>query len=101
MAATGSCSNLKSHGDADVKASLDYAKGVKVYPLSQAANPAPTVFTDAQDVLFDSTIRYDPSFFEHLNRVVQAEPWLDRDRVMIDQLRTLGIEKGKAYEPDP
>ena len=94
-------SNLKSHGDADVKASLDYAKGVKVYPLSQAANPAPTVFTDAQDVLFDSTIRYDPSFFEHLNRVVQAEPWLDRDRVMIDQLRTLGIEKGKAYEPDP
>ena len=30
--------------------------------------------------LFDSTIRYDASFFEHLDRIVQSEPWLDRDR---------------------
>jgi hypothetical protein len=31
---------------------------------------------------------------------VQSEPWLDRDRAMIDQLRSLGIEKGKAFKPD-
>ena len=52
-------SNLKSHSDADVAKSVAYGKRVKVYPLSQAANPPPTVFTDAKDVLFDSTIRYD------------------------------------------
>jgi hypothetical protein len=94
-------SNLASHGDADVAKSVAYAKQIKVYPLAQADNPPPTVFTDAQDVLFDSTIRFDSSFFDHLNRIMQSEPWLDRDRAMIDQLRSLGIEKGKAFKPDP
>ena len=57
------------------------------------------MFTDIKDVLFDSTIRYDESFFEGLNRIVQSEPWLDRDRVMIDQLKSIGIEKGKPFAP--
>ncbi|WP_046847630.1 DUF1254 domain-containing protein [Hyphomicrobium sp. GJ21] len=93
-------SNLSSHDDADVSKSAAYAKQAKVYPLSQASNPPPTVFTDVKDVTFDSTIRYDESFFEHLNRIVQSEPWLDRDRALIDQLRSIGIEKGKAFAPD-
>ncbi|MGH7682405.1 MAG: DUF1254 domain-containing protein, partial [Candidatus Eiseniibacteriota bacterium] len=84
-------SNLKSHGDADVAKAIAYGKRVKVYPLAQAARPAATVFTDAKDVTFDSTIRYDATFFEHLDRIVQTEPWLQRDRAMIDQLKSLGI----------
>ena len=93
-------SNLVSHSDADVEKSIAYGKRVKVYPLSQGDNPPATVFTDAKDVLFDSTIRYDASFFDGLNRVVQSEPWLQRDRAMIDQLKSLGIEKGKTFAPD-
>jgi hypothetical protein len=93
-------SNLKSHGDADVAKSVAYGKRVKVYPLSQATNPPPTIFTDAADALFDSTIRYDGSFFVSLDRIVQTEPWLGRDRAMIDPLRSLGIEKGKPFNPD-
>ncbi|WP_407529989.1 DUF1254 domain-containing protein [Methylobacterium oryzisoli] len=94
-------SNLASHGDADIARAVAYGKRVKVYPLAQAAQAPETRFTDAYDVLFDATIRYDASFFGHLDRVVQGEPWLDRDRVMIDQLKTLGIEKGKPFTPDP
>jgi len=93
-------SNLKSHGDADVAASIAYAKQVKFYPLSAAANPPQTVFTDVKDVNYDSTIRYDVSFYHSLDRVVQSEPWIERDRAMIDQLRTIGIEKGKPFNPD-
>jgi hypothetical protein len=93
-------SNLASHSDADVARSVAYGKQIKIYPLSQALNPPPTVFTDVKDVLFDSTIRYDDSFFVHLNRIVQDEPWLDRDRVMIDQLKSIDIEKGKPFAPD-
>ena len=94
-------SNLKSHADTDVAKSIAYARQIKVYPLlSQAVNPPATVFTDVQDVLFDSTIRYDAGFFTNLNRVVQSEPWLDRDRAMIDPLRSIGIEKGKPFAPD-
>ncbi|EPE98998.1 DUF1254 domain-containing protein [Rhizobium grahamii] len=93
-------SNLASHGDADVRASIDYGKKLKIYPLSASGNPPETVFSDVKDVLFDSTIKWDASFFENLNRVVQEEPWIVRDRVMIDQLKSLGIEKGKPFEPD-
>jgi hypothetical protein len=92
-------SNLKSHADADVAKSVAYGKRVKIYPLSQASAPPPTVFTDVQEVDFDSTIRYDASFFDGLNRIVQSEPWIDRDRVMIDQLKSIGIEKGKPFAP--
>lgn len=54
---------------------------------------------DVKDIDFDSTIRYDATFFENLNRIVQTEPWLDRDRVMIDQLKSLGLEKDKPFNP--
>lgn len=93
-------SNLKSHADADIEKSVAYGKQIKVYPLAQAASPPATNFSDAYDTMFDSTIRYDASFFDNLDRIVQNEPWLDRDRVMIDQLRSIGIEKGKPYTPN-
>ena len=31
---------------------------------------------------------------------MQTEPWLERDKAMIDTLRSLGIEKGKPFSPD-
>ncbi|MBR0740696.1 DUF1254 domain-containing protein [Bradyrhizobium liaoningense] len=93
-------SNLKSHSETDVANSVAYAKRLKVYPLARASNPPATVFTDVQDVLFDTTIRYDESFFVNLDRMIQNEPWLGRDRAMIDQLRSIGIEKGKPFAPD-
>jgi hypothetical protein len=93
-------SNLSSHSDADVAKSIAYGKKIKVYSLAQASNPPATIFTDARDVIFDSTIRYHARFFEHLDRIVQSEPWLPRDRAMIDQLKTLGIEKGTPFSPD-
>jgi hypothetical protein len=93
-------STLASHADADVARSVDYGKQVRVYPLSQAAHPPATTFVDVADVDFDSTIRYDASYFDNLDRIVQQEPWLPRDSVMIDKLKSLGIEKGKAFAPD-
>jgi hypothetical protein len=91
--------SFKSHSDADVQAAIKYGKRMKVYPLSAAAHPPETVFTDVKDIDFTSTIQYDASFFHHLNNIIQSEPWLDRDRIMIDQLASLGIEKGKPYQP--
>ena len=93
-------SNLKSGSDADIAKAVAYGKRIKVYPLSQAANPPETMFVDAIDIVFDSTIPYDLRFFEALDRFVQREPWLERDKAMIDQLKTIGIEKGKPFKPD-
>ena len=91
---------LKSGSDADVKKAVAYGKRMKIYPLSQAANPPETVFIDAIGAIYDSTIPYDIRFFQSLDRFVQQEPWLTRDKIMIDQLKGIGIEKGKPFNPD-
>ncbi len=93
-------SNLKSSSDADIANAVAYGKRIKVYLLSQAAHPPDTQFIDAIDVVFDATIPYDMRFFQSLDRVVQIEPWLTRDKVMIDQLKSIGIVKGKPFNPD-
>ena len=91
---------LKSGSAADQAKAVAYARRVKLYPLAKADRPPPTVFHDVVDVVFDSTIPYDLRFFESLDRIVQTEPWLPRDKAMLDMLRTLGIEKGKPFAPD-
>jgi hypothetical protein len=93
-------SNLKSRSDADVMKAVEYGRRVRFYPLSQAANASKTTFVDAIDKMFDSTIPYDVRFFQALDHFVQREPWLERDKAMIDQLKTIGIEKGKSFSPD-
>ncbi len=84
---------LKSTREEDVAKAVEYGKRIKIYPLSQAKAPVPTIYVDAADVLYDATIKYDIHFFESLNRVVQYEPWLDRDRIMIDKLSILELRK--------
>ena len=91
---------LKSNSEADIANAVAYGKRIKLYPLSQAAHPPETQFTDAIDVVYDATIPWDMRYFESLNRIVQMEPWLTRDKAMIDQLRSIGIEKGKTFSPD-
>jgi hypothetical protein len=91
---------LRSGSNADIAKAVDYGKQIKLYPLSQVAKPLPTVFVDAIDTVFDSTIPYDLHFFRSLDRMVQCEPWLERDKVMIEQLKSIGIEKGKPFLPD-
>jgi hypothetical protein len=91
---------LKSGGDADIVKAVDYGKRIKVYPLSTAANPPAPTFVDAINVVYDATIPYDIRFFQSLDRFMQGEPWLTRDKVMIDLLKSIGIEKGKPFAPD-
>ncbi|MEJ0041139.1 MAG: DUF1254 domain-containing protein [Rhizomicrobium sp.] len=91
---------VRTRGDADVAAAAAYGRRIRLYSLARAADPSPTVFHDASGAVFDSTNTYDLRFFEALDRVVQAEPWLERDKAMIDALATIGIEKGKAFDPD-
>jgi hypothetical protein len=91
---------LKSSSEADVANAVAYGKQIKLYPLSQAAHPPDTQFVDAIDVVYDATIPYDMRYFESLNRIVQTEPCLTRDKAMIDPLKSIGIEKGKPFNPD-
>ena len=93
-------SNLKSGSDADIAKAVAYGKRVKFYPLSRAGDAPATTFVDAFDLIFDSTIAYDLRFFQTLHRFVQREPWIERDKAMIDPLKTIGIERGLPFNPD-
>jgi hypothetical protein len=53
-----------------------HGKRARVFPLSQADDAPPTTVVDALDVVIESAIPYDDLFFEYVNRIVQAEPWL-------------------------
>jgi len=86
--------------DADVAKALDLVKQTRVYALAQAANPPPQRHIDMAGKLFDGIARFDDSFYDSLARMVNEEPVQSRDLVAMGQLRSIGIEKGKAFTPD-
>ncbi len=93
-------SNLTDGSAKDIERAVNYGKKVKIYPYAQAANPPQTVFVDMLQKDFSNTIPYNLHFFESLNDFVQREPWLVRDMAMVDPLKTIGIDRGKPFNPD-
>jgi len=91
---------LKGGSESDIAKAVAYGKRVKLYPLSHAVHSPETQFVDAIDVVYDANIPWDLRYFQSLDRIVQAEPWLTRDKVMINQLKFIGIEKGKPFNPE-
>ncbi len=82
--------------DADANA---YAKTLKIYPLADAANPKPTRFVDGFDKRISTLPAYDWHYFEDLHAIISVEPVRPRDKVMMGMLSTIGIEKGKPFNP--
>lgn len=91
---------LTGGSEAELSDATAYGWRIRLYPLTQAADRPETVFLDVSDRVFDATIRYDLSFFRSLDDVVQHEPWLGHDTAMIDILKSIGIEKGRRFNPD-
>jgi hypothetical protein len=82
-------------------AGLEYCRSISIYPLTQAGAPPQTPRRDLQGEVVDTRIPYDIRFWQALDRVVQAEPWLQRDRPFAEMLETLGIKRGQVFDPDP
>lgn len=77
-----------------------YAQQMKVYPLSDAAAPKPTRFVDGYPKPFHSLPVYDASWFRELAAMVNEEPVRERDKVMMGMLASIGVERGKPFQPD-
>ena len=69
-------------------------------PLSAAANPPETVLhrREGRPVRQHHALRSQLLPIARPHR--QNEPWIERDRAMIDPLRSIGIEKGKPFAPN-
>jgi len=77
-----------------------YAQTLKVYRLSQAAKPPKTTFIDAYPKKWNTLPVYDMTFFTDLNAVIQREPVLKHDKVMMAMLADLGMRRGQPFKPD-
>jgi hypothetical protein len=87
--------------DSDVTKAILLVKRLRLYPLASRSHPPEQRFVDMAGKLFDGTVAFDSTFYDRLARMIQEEPVQTRDLVAMGQIRTLGIEKGKEYKPDP
>jgi hypothetical protein len=87
------------YNNATDKDAGDYAKGVKIYYLSQADNPPPPKHIDATEKTYDCLPYYNYTYFQDINDVVQGNPIRPQDKGMYSLLKDLGIEKGKPFKP--
>jgi hypothetical protein len=75
-------------------------KHLKIYPLSEAANPAPTEFVNWSGKHFNTIHANNFTFYEEVNAVIQEEPSSAFDQETLGLLSAIGIQKGKVFKPD-
>jgi len=75
-------------------------KTLKVYQLADAANPPAMKFPNASGIPSNFVAPGDYSFWELLNTVIQEEPAAPNDPTMMGLFASIGIEKGKPFNPD-
>ena len=74
-------------------------KQYKLYPLSSKENPPAMSFYDGNKVKSDMVFKNGMRYWETLHRAIQREPVRDHDKAMLGFLASLGIEKGKPFNP--
>jgi len=85
---------------ATTKDAYAYAKTLKMYYLSELPNPKPMQIIDPLDMRYPTLPYFDERWFEDLFDIVSVENVKEQDKVMMGMLASLGIEKGKPYNPD-
>ena len=78
---------------------VSYGKALRTYRLSEAKNPPKTRFIDAYPKVWNTLPVYDITYFHYLAAVIHNELVLEQDKAMMALLASIGIEKGKAFNP--
>jgi hypothetical protein len=87
-------------GEDKDKAIQELLPGIKTYTWSPNGTGPVMSVRHAGDVTWSQMPPRGMAYWESLNKVVQSEPVMERDRLILAQLRFLGIEKGKPFQPD-
>jgi len=72
----------------------------RVYPLSKKDNPPKMTFINVSGTEHNTIHRMDYGFWEEVNETIQAEPTTGLDPEVRGLLASIGIEKGKPFNPD-
>jgi len=75
-------------------------KTLKIYQLADAANPPAMKFVNASGLPANFVAPGDYSFWSLLNEVIQEEPSEGSDPTTLGLFASIGIVKGKPFNPD-
>jgi hypothetical protein len=87
-------------GEDKEQAIRELVPGIKSYTWAKGGPGEPMPVRAAGDKKWSQMPPRGLAYWESLNEVVQNEPVMERDRLILAQLRFLSIEKGKAFKPD-
>jgi hypothetical protein len=77
-----------------------FRDGLKIYPLSKAANPPKMEFINASNRAFNTVHSTDFNFYEELHAVIDREPIEMIEPQLRGTFASIGIQKGKPFAPD-
>ncbi len=75
-------------------------KMFRMYPLSKRDNPPQMNFVNVSGEFNNTIHRMDYGFWEEVNAVIQEEPGFGMDPETLGLLASIGIKKGKAFQPN-
>jgi len=87
-------------GKPDAAAKM-FSEQVKIYPLSEKANPPKMVISSGSGILYNTIHSNDFSFYEEIAEVLQKEPLDFIDPELRGLFASIGLQKGKEFKPDP
>jgi hypothetical protein len=93
---------MRGYVEKGVEEAVDRVKNnLKVYPLAKKDNPPPAEFTNMSGLAEYKTIPpNDFSFYESLNNLIQEEPIDFLDPETRGLVASIGIVKGRPFQPD-
>ncbi len=83
-----------------LQASNEIREGLKVYKLADAENPPAMEWVRGSDVDFNTIHYNNADFYDHVNEVIQYETLELLTPEVRGLFASLGIEKGKPFNPD-
>ena len=87
--------------DGSTRQAIDATRSqFRMYPLSQKDNPPTMNFVNVSGVPHNTIHRMDYGYWDELNEAIQAEPVNGLSPEVRGLLASIGIEKGKPFEPD-
>jgi hypothetical protein len=87
-------------GKPDAAAKI-FSEQVKIYPLSEKANPPKMVITSGSRVKYNTIHANDFTFYEEIAHVLDKEPLDFIDLELRGLFSSIGLQKGKKFDPDP
>ena len=87
-------------GKPDTAAKM-FSEQVKIYPLSEKANPPKMVITSGSKVVYNTIHANDFTFYEEIAHVLDREPLDFIDPELRGLFLSIGLQKGKKFDPDP